>query len=361
MDVRVIEARSPLDATTRSALRVLDGPQSVVPPAGRIAGSGDALSLDPAQNNAFTLIGRAVSEGGAVRFNDGRYVVSGVGAKASQWATELALTADRTAAAAGAPVARRLALYKPHTASMDEGWTEWLLDQHNMKYTTITNADMRGGDLGARFDVILFASDGPRNILEGFAKGTVPPRYEGGIGDEGVRALDQFARAGGTLVFMNQSANFAIEQLHLPVKNVVGGVPAKEYFASGSILEVMTDPSQPVMAGMPERAKIFVDRSPVFTTLEGFEGSALAKYAPAGKPLLSGYLLGEKYLNGMAAALDVKLGAGHVVLIGFRPQWRGQPVGTFRVVFNSVLYGREVAARAKPNPGFWTAPKTEKK
>ena len=164
------------------------------------------------------------------------------------------------------------------------------------------------------------------------------------------------ARGGGTLVFVNQSANFAIEQLHLPVKNVVSGIASKEYFASGSILEITTDPTHPVMAGMPERAKVFSDRSPVFTTLDGFEGSVLAKYQAAGSPLLSGYLLGEKYLNGMAAAMDVKLGSGHVVLIGFRPQWRGQPVGTFRVLFNSALYGREVAARVKPNPAFWKAP-----
>jgi hypothetical protein len=155
---------------------------------------------------------------------------------------------------------------------------------------------------------------------------------------------------------MNESANFAIEQLHLPVKNVLSGVPSREYFASGSILEVTTDPSQPVMAGMPERAKVFVDESPAFTTLDGFEGSALAKYQAAGSPLASGYLLGEKYLNGMAAALDVKLGAGRVVLLGFRPQWRGQPMGTFRVVFNSALYGRDVATRAKANPTFWKAP-----
>jgi hypothetical protein len=111
------------------------------------------------------------------------------------------------------------------------------------------------------------------------------------------------------------------------------------------------------MAGMPDRAKVFVDGSPVFYTLDGFEGNVLAKYQSDGSPLLSGYLLGEKHLNGMAAALDVKHGAGHVVLVGFRPQWRGQPVGTYRVVFNSALYGRDVAARAKPNPAFWTAPK----
>ena len=97
----------------------------------------------------------------------------------------------------------------------------------------------------------------------------------------------------------NQSANFAIDALHLPVKNVVAGLPRKDYFSSGSILEVITDPAQPVMAGMPERAKVFVDGSPVFTTLDGFEGAALAKYAREGSPRLSGYLLGEKYVQGV--------------------------------------------------------------
>lgn len=240
---------------------------------------------------------------------------------------------------------------------MDEGWTEWLFDQYGFKHTTISNADVRAGDLGTRYDVIILASDSPRSIREGFASGTVPPRYEGGVGDAGVRALDEFVLGGGTLVCLNQSAAFAIDALHLPVKDTVSSLARKDYFASGSILEVITDPMQPVMAGMPDHAKVFVDRSPVFLPLDAFEGNVLAKYQAAGSPLLSGYLLGEKHLNGMAAALDVKHGAGRVVLIGFRPQWRGQPVGTYRVVFNSALYGRDVAARAKPNPGFWTAPK----
>jgi len=221
----------------------------------------------------------------------------------------------------------------------------------------VTNTDIRAGELASRYDVILFASIGARSIGQGFAPGTVPPRYEGGLGDTGARALDAFVRAGGTMVCLNQSAAYAIEALHLPVRNVVDTLRSKNYFSSGSILEVITDPAHPVMAGMPDRAKVFVDGSPVFETLDGFEGMALAKYAKEGSPLLSGYLLGEKYIQGYAAALDVRHEKGHVVLIGFQPQWRGQPFGTFRVVFNAALFGGEVARNVAGTAGFWSTPK----
>ena len=103
---------------------------------------------------------------------------------------------------------------------------------------------------------------------------------------------------------------------------------------------MIADPTHPVMAGMPEKAAVFVDSSPVFETLEGFKGKVLAKYPETGSPLLSGYLIGEKFLQGKAAALDVELDQGHVVLLGFRPEWRAQSFGTFRVVFNAAIYGK---------------------
>ena len=155
---------------------------------------------------------------------------------------------------------------------------------------------------------------------------------------------------------LNASSDFAIEALHLPVKNVVKGLDRKEFFTGGSILEVEVNTQHPVMAGLGDRANVFVDDSPVFTTLEGFEGEALAKFKDKGSPLMSGYLLGEKHLNGFAAALDVKYGKGHVILHGYRPQWRGQPYGTFKILFNSLYYGGELARAQQPSDDFWKAP-----
>jgi hypothetical protein len=377
MDVRVVEAQAPLEASLSSAMKPVQGdPGSarddpaapltsnpvaagIAAPAGGLSGAGARVALDPAQSNSFRVINRVLAQGGAVSFQPaaGRYLVDGVPASTvERWVQELGVRAERTGAAGGVDAKTRVALYKPWRASMDEGWTRWLLDQYGFRYSSITNADFQSAALRERFDVIVLASDSPDLFLNGYTEGSVPPRYAGGLRDAGVRALDQFVRGGGTLVCLSQSSDFAIQQLHLPVKDVVRGLPRQEFFASGSILEVTTDPAHQVMSGMPERAKVFFDESPVFTTLDGFEGQALAKYAPDGSPLLSGYLLGEKHLQGYAAALDVKHGQGHVILLGFRPQWRGQPMGTFRVIFNAVLFGSGASAGAKGTPGFWSTP-----
>ena len=65
-------------------------------------------------------------------------------------------------------------------------------------------------------------------------------------------------------------------------------------------------------------------------------------------------------MQGYAAALDVQHGDGHVVLLGMKPQWRGQPFGTFKILFNAALYSSDVAATAPDNAKFW-APPPEKK
>ena len=118
------------------------------------------------------------------------------------------------------------------------------------------------------------------------------------------------------------------------------GLRPEDYFLRGSIVEVIPSPTHPVMAGMPEKSAVFSDSSPVFDTTEGFKGTVLAKYQETGSPLLSGFLIGEKYLQGKAAALDVEVDKGHVVLLGFCPEWRDQPFGTFKIVFNSALFTR---------------------
>ena len=318
---------------------------AIVPLPGKTTGAGPVLLVDPAQNNAYRAINRAWKAGGSVRLvpatngKGARFALAGVKeADLADMVSSLALQAERAATASGQEVKKpRIGLYRPWMASMDEGWTRWILERYDFEFVNLAPADFRGATpLASRIDVLVIA-DEARGLLDGYAEGVVPPQYAGGIGADGVRAIDAFVRGGGTLVCFNRSALFAIDQLHLPVKNAVAGVKRQDFFTGGSIVSVEVDAAHPLMAGMPERAPVFVDASPVFETLDGFKGEVLAKYQAAGSPLMSGYLTGEKYMNGKAAALSMPLDRGRVVLVGFRPQWRGQPFGTFRVIFNAVL------------------------
>jgi len=147
--------------------------------------------------------------------------------------------------------------------------------------------------------------------------------------------------------------------LHLPVRNVVADLERQDYFQSGSIVEMLIDPSHPVMSGMETRTPVVVGQSPVFTTEEDFEGRVMARYPDQGSPLISGYLLGEEHIAGCASAVEVFHDRGRVVLLGMRPQWRGQPFGNFRILFNAALFSGEVAAAAPTESAFWEAPNAD--
>ena len=149
-----------------------------------------------------------------------------------------------------------------------------------------------------------------------------------------------------------------VQALQLPVRNTTAGLSRKEYFTGTSIMRVIVDPTHPVMAGMPEQTDVTVNQPPAFTTTDGFEGAVLAKFPATESPLRSGFLTAgaEKYLDGNAAALDVKHGSGHVVLMAFNPNWRGQPTASFRMIFNTLFFGGETARQASASPGFWSPP-----
>ncbi len=340
---------APFDSVPGPGFDVDPDAAAIVPPPGRLTGTGAALALDPAQNNTFRAINRAWKDGADVQFANGRYVVTNLSsAEQQELVKTLALSAERTEIG-GQPMHRpRVGLVQPWTGSMDAGWTQWLLEQYGFEPVILHPADFKS-PLAAKVDVVIVADDARIPMEGATGRGgrgggpsrAVRPEYADTLSADDLHAFEQFVRAGGTVVCMNNASTFAIQQFKLPVKNVVAGLRSEDFFLRGTIVGVTTDPKHQVMAGMPEEAAVFADSSPVFETEEGFQGAVLARYRDSGSPLLSGYLIGEKYLNGKAAALDVRLDAGHVILLGFRPEWRGQSFGTFKVLFNAALLAAE--------------------
>ena len=65
----------------------------------------------------------------------------------------------------------------------------------------------------------------------------------------------------------------------------------------------------------------------------------IARYAEEDL-LMSGWALGEESaIGGEAAVVRVAHGDGHVVLFGFRPQFRGQTRATYKLLFNALMIG----------------------
>jgi hypothetical protein len=326
---------APFDSAPGDGFNTHPVAAAIVPPAGAITGTGSHLAIDPTETNAFKAINLAWKANAQVSRAGGRYVISGASdATLNEITASLAIRGERVASAGAAIKKPRLALFEPPN-SMDAGWTKWVLERFGFEFTSVTTPDF-AGNLRDRFDVIV-VGDERRGILPAGGFGRAAPSMPTSDDEARIKALEAFVRNGGTLVAMSASATAAIDQLKLPVRNALGGLNRQQFFAGGSVMRVTTDPSQPVMAGMPKEADIFVFGSPTFETTAGFDGGVLATYPNEGSPLRSGYLLGDQYLHGKAAALDARLGDGHVILLGFRPQWRGQPFGTFRVLFNAIL------------------------
>jgi hypothetical protein len=289
-------------------------------------------------NASFRAVNQILAAKGSVGFSGDDISVSNL--DKSKLDSILAENHLKPAAAkdAGKPVKpARTGLYRSFQANIDEGWTRWILEQFDFPFSNVYNADIRGGHLRDRFDVIIFPDSNARAILEGHRPGTIPERYAGGIGQEGVDELRDFVNDGGTLIAFNNASLFAIDQFGLPVTNALAGLNPTQFFCTGCLLKVhVEDTKNALTEGLSENPIVMFERGPAFDTKSDFKGAVLARYARERSPLESGYLAGPDRLQGKAAALDVNYGKGHVILLGFRPQWRGQSHGAYKFFFNAL-------------------------
>ncbi|MEJ2311930.1 MAG: M14 family metallopeptidase [Gemmatimonadales bacterium] len=344
------------------------------PSPGSIAGEASEYLLAPGSNLAYVAVNRLVDAGisvgrlasphgsGEGDFPPGTFVIRATADDLRPLAVDLGLDfrpAERGLLDSPEVIRFRapaVGLYRSWVPSMDEGWARWVLERYGFDFTTLRDADIRGGGL-EDLDAILLPHQSAEDILNGHTSGTMPEEYTGGLGLEGALQLKRWVEAGGTLIAVDGASDFVIDEFGLPVRNSVKDVSAEALAVPGSLLRLDVDSDDPIGFGIPEETAASFVSSRAFETvaMAGDEEGAkvereevdVAAWYGQEDLLLSGWELGaERYLAGRPAVMRVRVGEGQVVLIGFRSHFRGQPRATFKLLFNSML----AASSEEPAP-----------
>ena len=227
----------------------------------------------------------------------------------------------------------KIGLYKGFTSSMDEGWTRLVLDNHQIPYTSVSDADFRTNKLN--YDAIILPSISERAIVEGVSKKNYPEEYAGGITEKGVENLKNFVENGGKLICFDDSCQLIIDRFGLPIKNVLSGVKRDQFYSPGSVWKLYVDTSNPIAKGFNKETPAYFINSSAYEITDWSKVRSVARYAESDL-LLSGWILGEKYASGKTAIAETAYGKGKIILFAFRPQHRGQTFGTFPFIFNAL-------------------------
>ncbi|HVZ83126.1 MAG TPA: M14 metallopeptidase family protein [Terracidiphilus sp.] len=367
MGVNVDTVSDPLEADQRGKMTKID---KVALPEASVDGAGTTFAISHKPNNAFQIVNGVLEQGGTVSLasdpvktaegmEKGAFLVSGISHTAlADLVSKYSVSAVATTAPEHTIALKkaRVGLYRPWAASIDEGWTRWILENYHYSPISIYNADIRSANLRSRYDVIILPDMNERQLMGGFRVGTVPGQYAGGIEESGLDNLKEFVRSGGTLVAFNQAAASLIPLMSLPVRNALQGLPSDKFYCAGALLRIESEHSDlPINYGVPAAPVVMFERGPAFEILPGFKGAVLAKYAKEGDVLESGMIIHQEMLHDKIAALEVSYGKGRIFLYGFKPQQRGQAHGTYRTFFNALYQFDD-----PPMPSETPAPAAEK-
>lgn len=259
--------------------------------------------------------------------------------------------ATKEVIARGEKLARkpRVATYKSWQASMDEGWTRWVLETYGIQPKALSAQEIQKGISG--IDALILA-DQPKDVIatgrpragEGRMRyeEEMPPEYRGGLDRSGADALRKFVDEGGTLIAFGAACEYVIDEFNIPVRNALAGLRADDYSNPGSLVRLKLRRDHPVTSGMPEETAAFTDEAIAFETTSPSTDTqrwVLATYPEDERDvLLSGWINGAERLTRKAAAVALTYGKGKIVLFGFRPQHRGQTHATFPLLFNALWW-----------------------
>ena len=301
---------------------------------------------------------KASFKSGKTEYPAGSYIVSGGSASIEDLANEYGLEVTGLSAKPKVELTKvhapKVGLYKSWVSNMDEGWTRFIMDEYAFETDTLHDKDIQTKDL-SQYDVLILPSQRAKSILHGNSPLKMPEKFTGGIGLEGSLALSNYVKNGGTLIAFDDASNYVIEQFGLPIKDATEGTDSKEFFIPGSLIKTGIDTTHPLAFGMQDTVAVSFNKSRAFVIdkqeKKGEGGTEDIKDAPASQVevianyaekdlLMSGWAMGEKkYIAKKPAMVKATYGKGSVVLFAFRPQFRAQPRGTYKLIFNSIFEG----------------------
>jgi hypothetical protein len=293
----------------------------------------------------------------------------------------------------------RIGLFDQYGGSMPSGWTRWLFENYEFPFEVVYPAMLDAGDLKSKFDVLVFADGAIRRGANAGGRGggapaasgpaaaggssgaggaggsatvaavppaggpggfgaqpspeSVPEEYRAMLGritdEKTIPQLRKFVESGGSIVTIGSSTS-AAELFGIPVKSYLTEkgtdgrdrpLPREKFYIPGSLLKAHIDNTNPLAYGMPETVDVFFDNNPVFR-LEpdaGRKKTSPVAWFSGQEVLDSGWAWGQQYLDGGTAVVEATVGEGKVVLLGPEVNFRDQPHGTYKLLFNSLYFG----------------------
>jgi len=281
----------------------------------------------------------------------------------------------------------RIGVLHSWISTQNAGWVRYTLDRSKVPYHLIEKSELKAGNLGQTYDVIIAPHFGGRATLKALINGVdkkwSPLAYEttketpsfghiisspditGGYGFDGMIALKAFINGGGTFIGLGSGGVLAAES----------GITSKVSLSRpgintpGSFITMkLTNPGSPLTFGYDQWTYAFRGNLPLYRVgkddlglvvaqfgskktarrpwLENkskkdkeAEKKAQAKAAKEHPLVLSGGLLsGKKALNGAPAIIRTKVGDGQAIFYGWNPMHRYLNHHEHALVYNALLY-----------------------
>ncbi len=278
----------------------------------------------------------------------------------------------------------RIAMLHSWASTQDPGWLRYTFDQSGIPYSILEKSELKLGNLGEKYDVIIAPSFGRRGSLKALMNGQnkkwSPLAYEttketpshghivsspditGGYGFDGMAALEAFINDGGTFIGLASGGSLVAES---GISSDIG-MSRPRVNTPGSVITMkITDKTSPLTFGYDEITYAFRGNVPFYTVSKDRRDLVVAQFGqktPPARPwnkvadskekksgekkqplVLSGAILsGKKQLDGAPAILETTVGEGQVILFGWNPMHRHLNHHDHAFVYNALIYWNDL-------------------